>query len=196
MAANGAGTRPLRRHRSQTQTMRAAAGPCAVCVAVPLVRDLHRLPVMRLQQIMKTPVETIAPDALVAAARAQMRRERIHHLVVTKGREVVGVLSARDLGGAAPDATVESLMRGEVATAAPSTTVREAANLLRGRGIGCLPIVQRGRPVGMVTITDLLELIGRGVERPTPKSVRWTLRARGPRKGRPSEDRQGLAYSR
>jgi hypothetical protein len=34
--------------------------------------------------------------------------------------------------------------------------------------------------VGIVTTTDLLELIGRGVEKPVERSTRWTLRRRGP----------------
>jgi acetoin utilization protein AcuB len=151
---------------------------------------------MRLEQIMKSPVETITSDASVADARERMRRQRIHHLVVANGRGVTGVLSARDLIGVAAGARVDSVMAEHVVSAAPSTTVREAANLLRGRTVGCLPVLERGRVVGMVTITDLLELIGRGAERPTPKSTRWTLRARGPRKSRPSADRRSPSFSR
>jgi acetoin utilization protein AcuB len=52
-------------------------------------------------------------------------------------------------------------MTAPVATAAPDTTVREAANLLRGRHIGCLPIVEDGRLVGIVTVADLLDLLAR-----------------------------------
>jgi CBS domain-containing protein len=87
-------------------------------------------------------------------------------------------------------------MSHRVVTAAPTTTIREAANLLRGHTVGCLPVLDRGRPVGIVTITDLLELIGRGVEKPVATSVRWTLRGRGPRKARPNARRNGLAYGR
>jgi CBS domain-containing protein len=45
-------------------------------------------------------------------------------------------------------------------------TVRKAANLMRGRPIGCLPVIERGRLVGVVTVTDLLALLGHGIERP------------------------------
>ena len=54
-------------------------------------------------------------------------------------------------------------------------TVREAANLLRGRSIGCLPVFDGDQLAGIVTTSDLLELIGRGVERPVAESTRWTL---------------------
>ena len=56
--------------------------------------------------------------------------------------------------------------------------------------------MERGRPVGMVTIADLLELVGRGATRPVAESTRWTLKARGPRRARPSKDRRSLEYTR
>jgi hypothetical protein len=45
-----------------------------------------------------------------------------------------------------------------------------------------LPVLEDGKPVGIVTTTDLLELLGRGSERPIEHSTRWTLRDRGPRR--------------
>ena len=53
-------------------------------------------------------------------------------------------------------------------------TVRQAANLMRGRGIGCLAVVDDDKPIGIGTITDVLELIGRGVERPVEQGKRLT----------------------
>jgi CBS domain-containing protein len=150
---------------------------------------------MRLQDIMSTPVETIAAHVPASEAHALMKRRGIHHLVVIEGARVVGVVSTRDLW-TGRSGSVGEAMSAPVATARPRATVREAANLLRGRTIGCLPIVEAGRVLGIVTISDLLGLIGRGVERPIERSTRWTLRARGPRKRQPSGDRQSLSYSR
>ena len=39
--------------------------------------------------------------------------------------------------------------------------------------------------IGIVTTTDLLDLIGRGVERPVAHAKRWTLKHRGPRRRGP-----------
>jgi acetoin utilization protein AcuB len=150
---------------------------------------------MRVQDIMSRPVETIASSTAVVEAREAMKRQGIHHLVVKDGRKIVGVVSARDLKGCEPGERVREVMAESVATAAPTATVRAVANLLRGRGVGCLPVVAAGRIVGIVTISDLLEQIGKGSERPRKNSVRWTLRARGPRKSRPSADRQSLTYA-
>jgi acetoin utilization protein AcuB len=140
---------------------------------------------MRLQDIMSKDIKTIAPNADVAAARNAMRTNRIRHLIVTAGREVVGIVSDRDLAGRAADTVADAMTRG-VVTATPQTTVRQAANLLRGHIIGCLVVLQGTTPVGIVTTTDLLDLIGRGAERPVARTTRWTLPARGPRGQRPA----------
>jgi CBS domain-containing protein len=148
---------------------------------------------MRIQDIMSRDIKTIAPGAGLAAARNAMRVSGIRHLVVVEGRDVVGIVSDRDLGGrlsaAKPAAgvTVADVMTNGVVSVKPETTVRQAANLLRGFVIGSLVVQEGGKPVGIVTTTDLLDLIGRGAERPVAKSTRWTLRARGPRRTRPVE---------
>jgi len=138
---------------------------------------------MRLADIMSSPVETIESGVPVETAWDHMQERGIHHLVVTQGGEAVGILSARDLSGPRGVAlrwagTAGELMATRIVTGNPSMTVREAANLLRGRAIGCLPVVDGNRIVGIVTITDLLELIGRGLEKSvTPKNRRILSRA-------------------
>lgn len=141
---------------------------------------------MRLQDIMSTNVQTVPPSASVADARTLMRTKGIHHLVVVNKGKIIGIVSDRDLGGRVrarsggdESASVADVMVTNPVSASSDMTVRQAANLLRGRGIGCLPITDGTRPVGIITTTDLLELIGRGVERPIVTSTRWTLRSRG-----------------
>ena len=138
---------------------------------------------MRLKDIMQTRVVTIAPDAPAQSARALMRLEGVHHLVVKDERRVVGVLSARDLDArrAAEPAQVADVMSHPVISARPDATVRQAANLMRGRSVGSLPILEGRRLTGIITTADLLELLGRGFERPVEKGRRWTLRHRGVR---------------
>jgi acetoin utilization protein AcuB len=119
-----------------------------------------------------------------------MRTSRIHHLVVLDGKKVVGVLTDRDLGGPRGTAlragkTAGDLMTGRVVTADAQMTVRKVANLLRGHVIGCLPVMEGERLVGIVTVSDLLDLIGRGAERPSPPAERRTLHRRGPRRQAP-----------
>ena len=126
---------------------------------------------------MSTKIKTIKPGASADAAWERMKNGEIHHLVVVDNAKVVGIISERDLGGARGAVlrrgkTVDDLMSGQVLSAKPTDTLRQAANKLRGYGIGCLPILQDGKLKGILTVTDLLELIGRGVERPEQRTKR------------------------
>jgi len=117
-------------------------------------------------EIMTTDVRVASPGEGAEVAFQRMRNQRIRHLVVVDGHRLVGVLSERDLGGARGGVlragkTVRDLMSRHTVSAAPVTTVRQAANLMRARTIGCLPVMESGRLVGIVTLTDLLELVGR-----------------------------------
>jgi acetoin utilization protein AcuB len=142
---------------------------------------------MRLQDVMTTPVMTTTPDTSAQEAWEVLRAQRIQHLVVTENRRTVGVISAKDLGGrlggrTREAATVADLMVPSAVTAPPDLHVRDAANLMRGRSIGCLPVVEGTKLVGIVTVSDLLGVLGRGAFRPVVRGKRWTLKHRGPRR--------------
>ena len=142
---------------------------------------------MRVQDIMSLRVETVSPETSAEEAWERMKLHKVHHLVVAYRGSVVGVLSERDLGsrrGAIlrKGKTVSELMTPQVVSAHRTMTVRQAANLLRGRTLGCLPVIESGRLLGIVTVSDLLELMGRGLERPVSKTTRYTLKHRGPRR--------------
>jgi len=142
---------------------------------------------MRLQDVMTAKVRTISATASADDAWNVMRVHGIHHLVVTKEDRAIGVLSDRDAGsrrGASIRATktVGELMTAPAVTAPPAMTIRQAANVMRGRSIGCLVVIDSGRPVGIVTVSDLLEAVGRGLERGATANARRTLNHRVPHK--------------
>jgi CBS domain-containing protein len=144
---------------------------------------------LRVQDVMTETVHTIAPDAAATDAWETMRVNRIHHLVVTEGRQIVGILSDRDTGGRAGAAvrkgkTVADLMTARVVVVPPSTPIRRAANLMRGSAIGCLVVGSRGSAAGIITVSDLLTLLGRGEERPRADAERHSLRHRAPHRKR------------
>ncbi len=127
---------------------------------------------MRVAELMKQRVHSVPPETDADTAWDIMRRQQIDHLIVMRGRVIAGVLSDRDLGGRAgaplrTGRTVGDLMTKKVVSIGPDDTVRSAANLMRGRKISCLPVVENGRLAGIVTVSDLLRLIGRGVDRPS-----------------------------
>jgi len=126
---------------------------------------------MRVAEVMTEQVRTVRPDMPALDAWELMRRKRFHHLAVTDGSRIVGVLSDRDAGGrngavVRARSTVGDLMTTSVLTVQPTTTVRRVANLMRGRTIGCVPVVDGERLVGILTVSDLLDILGRGVARP------------------------------
>ena len=128
---------------------------------------------MRVFEIMSDRVPTVTPDTQVAAARTQMDTAKGDYLVVSSARRVIGVVSRRDLDAAlAPGALVAEVMTSPAVTIEKSAPVRKAANLMEGRTLGFLPVTDRGRLAGVVTITDLLRLIGKGADRPRTRSRR------------------------
>jgi CBS domain-containing protein len=136
---------------------------------------------MQVSDVMSTHVEMVPPTMTVDEARERMRIRRIHHLVVAEGRSLVGIVSQQDLGGrrgGRPDGTVADHMTRPVVTVSPAAKTRRAANLMRGQTIGSLVVVERQRVVGIVTVTDLLELLGRGGDRSVSRAKRWTLKHR------------------
>ncbi len=132
---------------------------------------------MRVQEVMSDDVRTVSPATPARQAWALMKTDRIHHLVVVEGRRVVGVLSERDAtgrAGARNGPTVQDVMTAPVVTIEQRATVRRAANAMRGRSIGCLPVTNGSRLVGIVTTSDLLDVIGGAQGRP-PQKERRTL---------------------
>ena len=145
---------------------------------------------MRVKDVMSAPVYTIDGNESAPTAWETMRFRRTRHLVVTGGEgRVVGVVSASDLGGKHGDTVrarrqVSDLMTEKVVVCTPETTIREAANLMRGHSVNCLPVFNgRDRLKGIVTVVDLLELLGRGTERPMEAAPRPVLKNRGVKPG-------------
>ncbi len=126
---------------------------------------------MRVAELMSTDIQTVKPTAPAADAWEIMRHHGIHHLVVMNDSELVGVLSERDAGGkngaaVRAGARVNELMTRAVVSVRPDETIRKVANLMRGRTIGCVPVIDRGRVRGIVTVSDLLSVLGGGTDRP------------------------------
>lgn len=144
---------------------------------------------MRVKEIMSKGVKTVTSTSSAETAWQVMKGAGIHHLVVKDGSRISGMLSSEDAGGVRggsmrENLRVSDLMTERVVTVTPNATVKRAASLMRGRSIGSLVVVDSGRAVGVVTTSDLLELLGRGAIRPTPTGKRAALNFRAPHKKR------------
>lgn len=119
---------------------------------------------MKVSEIMSVGVQSVRPGTPLATARDRMRARKIHHLLVVEDAEIRGVLSLRDLTargrmGSARKLAVAEVMSPRVVTVAPDTSVRRAANMMRGHSIGCVIVVEAGVPVGIVTLADMMDLV-------------------------------------
>lgn len=131
---------------------------------------------MRVTEVMKHPVRTVTPDQPVGEAAELMSQYRIEHLVVLEGGAVAGLLAAIDCAGVNPDIRVGDVMSTKPVTIESHELISRAANLMRGHRIHSIIVTENRKLAGIVTTSDLLEIIGRSgghAERPV-------LRDRGP----------------
>ena len=108
----------------------------------------------------KTPL-TIDPETPVATAVALMHERGLRHLpVVDDDRRLIGILSDRDVRSlVSENPRVRDVMTWRVVTVAPAAPIAQAAAMMTSERIGCLPVVERGRLVGIVTVHDVLNVL-------------------------------------
>ena len=130
---------------------------------------------MKVRELMTTDVATIGRNDELTIADDIMKMKRVRHLPVLEEGRLVGILTQRDLFHAAlstalnfgekaqkeflKTVVVKEVMTDEVRTIGPDADVKEAARLLIEHRIGCLPVVENGKLIGIVSETDLLRAI-------------------------------------
>lgn len=133
-------------------------------------------------QIMTTDLFTVMEDDLVEYVANIMDWRNIRHLLVENDDGILsGVVSSRNLikyfanaQSNCQDISVRDIMSKEVVTVPPETKVIDAVKLLRSNKIGCLPIIEQGRLVGVVTESDFVRVMGevlQGVTENEPVNV-------------------------
>jgi nanoRNase/pAp phosphatase (c-di-AMP/oligoRNAs hydrolase) len=110
--------------------------------------------------LMSFPVFSVPPDMSMYQVDQVLQERRCTGLPVIDGDRLVGIVSKRDFGKWTKDRDwqkpVKAFMRRDVVTIASGDTVEEAIRLITGNDIGRLPVLDKGRMVGIVTRTDLM----------------------------------------
>jgi len=125
---------------------------------------------IQIQKIMRSPVHTVGrSDRVVDVLRVMQEKDIRHAPVLEAGGQVVGVISDRDIreviidAGADPDrewvpesALVEDVMSGDPIVVTPLEDLQQGLQILESGKISCLPVVDHGKLVGIVTNNDML----------------------------------------
>jgi len=127
---------------------------------------------MLVRDLMQREVVTLKVNDSLGLADDIMQLGRIRHMPVVLSGVVVGIVSQRDLYRAAVSSVlklqrsaerewlasipVRNVMSPNVVTVAPDETIHGAVELMLRHRIGCLPVVEHGKLVGLISETDCL----------------------------------------
>jgi len=132
---------------------------------------------MYVRDLMETEVVTLNASDTLDLAHDIMQLGRIRHMPVTSHGKLVGILSQRDLFRAAISSVlqlrpaaerewlaripIKEVMTTAVITTVPTATIHEAVKLMLDKRIGCLPVVESGKVVGLLSETDCMRHLAR-----------------------------------
>ena len=129
---------------------------------------------MKVRDWMTSEVASVRRNDKLSIADDVMRLGRVRHTPVLDDHsdDLVGIVSQRDLfRGALAGAlgygqhaqqkvmdmlVIKDIMTTDPATTTPDTLLSDAARVMLERKIGCLPVLEDGRMVGILTESDFL----------------------------------------
>ena len=142
---------------------------------------------MLVRDYMTTELVTVQETDTLLDATMFFVRSTFRHLPVVRGRQLVGVITERDVKQYAPSVLsgisaedynsimettpISRVMARSPITVRPEQSVLDAAKLLYTKRLGCLPVVQDGELVGIITTTDLLRVLTHILERPDASRI-------------------------
>jgi CBS domain-containing protein len=107
---------------------------------------------------------SVAPESMVYDALLLMAEHHIGALLVMRRDELVGIFSERDYareviikGRTSATTAVQDIMSTKLITVSPDNTVEECMNLMSGRRIRHLPVLEHGKVIGLLSIGDLVQ---------------------------------------
>ncbi len=147
----------------------------------------------KVKEIMKEHVITVAPDVTADAAAKVMTNNRIGSVVLVKAGKPVGIFTTEDITsvvakGLNPKKTrVSQFARGKFITVEPEDDILRITKLMVKSGVKRLPVVKKGKLVGIVTDKELLTTSPELIDILSEK-----LKARIERVASPAEEISGI----
>ena len=127
------------------------------------------------KEIMTANIKTVQITDSLKSARFMMDNESIRHLPVMRGDVLVGILSDSDFNRLnfgklfnqedqsentlLETLSIEQLMTFKPVTIEPTATIKEVTDIFMNEHFRALPVTENGKPVGIVTVTDVLEFL-------------------------------------
>lgn len=130
---------------------------------------------LKVKDLMTKPVFSLKETDSLHSARSMMDLQRIRHIpIITVDNVFTGLITHRDILSATishladldeetqkdidSGIPIKEIMRTDVATTTGDMLIKEAAQILLNHKYGCLPVVEEGSLVGIVTEADFLRL--------------------------------------
>ena len=130
---------------------------------------------MLVRKKMQKNITTITKDERMTTAKKIIKEKNIRHLPVVDGKKLIGLVTNMDIrkSEASPATSLEirelhylldkitvgEIMTRNVITIAPDISIEEATTLLHDNKIGCLPVIEDGNLVGLLTEGDVMEIL-------------------------------------
>jgi CBS domain-containing protein len=160
------GDRPIRTMQGTASTAR--AGAASVSAAADRVRSRmggvsrRTVDVREVREVMTAAPETVTPETTLRDAATLMERLDIGNVLVVQGEQLLGIVTDRDIAlrgvarGLNPATTkVAQVFTSSAVSVSPTASVEEAGRLMREHDVRRLPVVESGRPIGIVSLGDL-----------------------------------------
>ena len=116
----------------------------------------------QVKEVMTTEPITLDRDASLAEAARVMRDRGIGDVIVVEGDDAEGIVTDRDIvirgvaEGADPNTTrLGQVVSGDLTSVAPDDPVERALELMREKAVRRLPVLEGGKPVGVVSLGDV-----------------------------------------
>jgi CBS domain-containing protein len=130
---------------------------------------------LTVRDFMTTHPQVLGRNETLDLADDVMTMGRIRHLPIVENGKLIGIISQRDMFRSAAVAAlgfvgdtqkaliktirIKEIMTPNVVTIAPDASVKDAARIMLEKKIGCLPVVEDDKLIGIITETDILRYV-------------------------------------